>query len=160
MATLVSLNFISTSARLETLSLAQVAPVYIWIRDMQTDEVKAAACVLKQPFSHIWEIPWISWFRLQGLYTACYSFRREGEKVCLHFMSVSGKDVVRGRGQCKQSPNWKRWTLYPAESRRDIMQDPLENPQFRASFSYMFLSVQLRRGGFRVLKAVKLGIVG
>lgn len=29
----------------------------------------------------------------------------EREKVCLHFMSVSGKDAVRGRGQCKQSPN-------------------------------------------------------
>lgn len=49
MASYISLDFILTSAHPETLSLAQVALVCIWLRDMQTNEGKAAACVLRQP---------------------------------------------------------------------------------------------------------------
>lgn len=72
---------------------------------MQTDEVKAAACVLKQPF-----LTFERFFGLVGLGSrafilhAIHSEEKE-KKECLHFMSVSGKDAVGGRGQCKQSPD-------------------------------------------------------
>lgn len=61
---------------------------------MQTDEVKAPACVLKQPF--------LTFERILGLagpgskafiLNAIHSAEKKRKKRCLHFMSVSGKDA-------------------------------------------------------------------
>lgn len=59
---------------------------------MQTNEVKAAACVLKPPFLTFERIlglvgPGSRAFVLHAIHPA------EKEKGCLHFMSVSGKGV-------------------------------------------------------------------
>lgn len=61
---------------------------------MQTDEVKAAACVLKEPFLTFERIlglvgPGSRAFILRAIHPA----EKEGKKACLHFMSFSGKDV-------------------------------------------------------------------
>lgn len=62
---------------------------------MQTDEVKAAACVLKQPFLTFERILGLDGPGLQGLYTACYSFSRGGQKcVCITRLSVVKMQVA------------------------------------------------------------------
>ena len=84
---------------------------------MQTNEVKAAACVLKQPFLTFERIlglvgPGSRAFILHAIHAA-----EKGKKGCLHFMSVSGKDVCgwtveanANRVSIEKGEHYSQWT--------------------------------------------------